>query len=143
MDRHERSCNSVGRVRIAPCRRDPSVVTDPLVPGKMQQLALSGATSGATLYKRITPVPGHRIAISGSVTKTASLQAYVNTSDQTETYNQLLDVTDAVTRGKFATELQVPKNTNSIDLKMFVQPGTATLAVGQLTAYDLTAQSLI
>jgi len=26
---------------------------------------------------------------------------------------------------------------------MFVQPGTAAFAVGQLTAYDLTAQSLI
>ena len=129
-----------------PSGATPSVVTDPLVPGRMQQIALAGTSAGATLYKRITPVPGHRIVISGTVTKTAGaagFQAYVNTSNQTDTYNQLLDVTEAVTRGRFSTELVVPANTNSIDLKMFVQPGTTTLAVGQLTAYDLTAQSLV
>ncbi len=129
-----------------PSGATPSIVTDPLVPGKMQQLALAGTTAGATLYKRITPTAGHRIVISGTVTKTAGaagLQAYVNTSNQTDSYNQLLDVTEVVTRGKFSTELMVPANTNSIDLKMFVQPGTTTFAVGQLTTYDLTAQSLV
>ncbi|PYY49022.1 hypothetical protein DEJ03_00320 [Curtobacterium sp. MCLR17_043] len=129
-----------------PTGATPSVVTDPLVPGKMQQLSLSATTSGATLYKRITPAPGRRIVISGTVTKTAGaagLQAYFNTSNETDTYNQLLDVTEAVTRGKFSTELVVPENTNSIDLKMFVQPGTTTFAVGQLTAYDLTAQAVL
>ncbi|TDW50457.1 lysophospholipase L1-like esterase [Curtobacterium sp. PhB42] len=129
-----------------PSNATPSVVTDPLVPGKMQQLALAATTAGATLYKRITPVVGRRIVISGTVTKTAGaagLQAYVNTSNQTDTYNQLLDVTEAVTRGKFSTELVVPANTTSIDLKMFVQPGTTTFAVGQLTAYDLTTQGVL
>lgn len=129
-----------------PSGATPSVVTDPMVPGKMQQLALAGTTAGATLYKRITPTPGHRIVISGTVTKTtgaAGFQAYINTSNQTDTYNQLLDVTEAVTRGRFSMELTVPANTNSIDIKLAVQPGTATIAVGQLTAYDLTAQSLV
>ncbi|PYY64229.1 hypothetical protein DEJ30_09090 [Curtobacterium sp. MCPF17_003] len=129
-----------------PTGATPSVITDPLVPGKMQQLALSATSAGATLYKRITPVAGHRLAFSGVVTKAAGaagMQAYVNTSNQTDTYNQLLDVTEAVTRGRFYTELVVPENTNNIDLKMFVQPGTTTFAVGQLTVYDLTAQAVV
>lgn len=129
-----------------PSGATPSVVTDSLVPGKMQQLALVGTSAGATLYKRITPTSGNRIVISGTVTKTsgqAGFQAYINTSNQTDTYNQLLDVTEPVTRGRFSTELTVPANTNSIDIKMYSQPGTATIAVGQLTAYDLTAQAVL
>lgn len=123
-----------------------SVVTDPLVPGKMQQIDAASTSGGAVVYQRITPVAGRRLAFSGVITKTAgqcSIQAYVNSTDGKDTYNLILDVTQPVTRGRFYTEWVVPANVASIDVKFYTQPGTMTLSVGQMTVYDITAQAAL
>lgn len=126
----------------------PSVVTDSLVPGNMQQLANVSATGQTVLYQHLaSPTVGNRLAFSGILTKTVNevaFQAYGNSAGGTaDAYIQLLDITQPVTRGRWWAEWVIPANITSIDLKFTVSATCASASMGQMTVYDLTAQTVL
>jgi len=126
-----------------------SLVTDALVPGKMQRLAL-GTTSGDNIIEQDMAgagfTPGDLIAFSTVYTATAGC-AYVdiqlNFVGGAGPNLKPIHITQAITRGQVYIEATVPAGTTSIATIWRVNGVSCSADFGQRTVYNLTALGIV
>ena len=126
-----------------------SVVTDALVPGSMQKITSTASSSNGTIGQNMTTskfAVGNRISVAAVVTTTGtSTTAYaeIGVSHNGPGTSSRWRTTTPVTREIVNFEFVVPASTTSMDVTMRLNPGTGSMAVGQLSMYNLTTLGTI
>ncbi len=125
-----------------------AIITDAGCVGKMFQVTRDAAATSNTLAQTasVTVVPGNRyflgFKVKATVTTPSSTSTVVAQLYSGATYLAGITITgfnQSIPLGQFSTEFVMPAGITSVNFQMQARTGATTIAVGQLTFYDLTA----